>query len=62
MTTDPTAPDQWSYLAEPEAEGFTDPGTVHSFANAGIPAKFAPEAAGMAWTRTVAFLQRHLLA
>lgn len=45
-----------------EAEGFTYPGTVHSFANADIPAKFAPEAAGAAWTRTVAFLQRHLLA
>lgn len=43
-------------------EEFIYPGTVHSFANAGIPAKFAPEAAGAAWTRTVAFLHRHLLA
>ncbi len=43
-----------------EAEEFTYPGTVHSFANADIVAKFAPDAAATAWTRSVAFLQRHL--
>jgi carboxymethylenebutenolidase len=43
-----------------EAERFTYPGTEHSFANAGIPARFAPRATATAWTRTVAFLQGHL--
>ncbi|SRR6266540_5087637 len=43
-----------------EAERFTYAGTEHSFANAGIPARFAPRAAVTAWTRTVAFLQSHL--
>lgn len=43
-----------------EAEAFTYPGTVHSFANDDIAARFAPDAAAAAWTRTVAFLERHL--
>lgn len=43
-----------------EAEDHTYPGTVHSFANAGARDLYAPEAAATAWTRTVAFLQRHL--
>jgi carboxymethylenebutenolidase len=63
--------DEWDPEATPErflevlrehgeAEEFTYPGTVHSFANADIVAKFAPGAAATAWTRSVAFLQRHL--
>jgi carboxymethylenebutenolidase len=63
--------DEWDPEATPErflevlrehgeAEEFTYPGTVHSFANADIAAKFAPGAAATAWTRSVAFLQRHL--
>lgn len=43
-----------------EPEAFTYPGTEHSFANPGIPARFAPRAADEAWARTVAFLDRHL--
>jgi len=45
-----------------DPEAFTYPGTEHSFANPGIPARFAPRAADEAWTRTVAFLDRHLRA
>lgn len=43
-----------------QGEEYTYPGTAHSFANADIVAKFAPGAAATAWTRSVAFLKRHL--
>jgi carboxymethylenebutenolidase len=43
-----------------EVERFTYPGTEHSFANDGIPARFEPTQAAAAWRRTVEFLRRHL--
>jgi carboxymethylenebutenolidase len=36
-------------------------GTVHSFANAGVPELYEPRAAALAFARTAAFLQRELL-
>lgn len=41
-------------------EAFTYPGVDHAFNNATSAARYNPEAAGLAWRRTVAFLKKNL--
>ncbi len=43
-----------------DAELYVYPGTGHWFANPAVPDAYAPEAAALAWERTVDFLLHHL--
>jgi carboxymethylenebutenolidase len=65
--------DEWGDGEEPEqfigrlkehgtpVVAYTYPGTVHSFANASIPAKLSAQAAGLAFARTASFLKAQLI-
>jgi carboxymethylenebutenolidase len=43
-----------------ETESFTYPGTTHWFFESDRPDAYNPAAANLAWTRSLAFLQRHV--